>query len=48
MNYEFIEVTKKSGVTTITMNRPQKLNALHKPMHLELTSAFDDFIVSDD
>jgi len=47
MSYEFIDVSKEGGVTTITMNRSDKLNALHKPMQLELTAAFDDFAADD-
>lgn len=47
MNYEFIAVAERGGVTTITMNRPEALNALHKPMQLELTKAFDDFAAND-
>jgi len=43
MSYEFIQVTEQGGITTITMNRPEKLNALHKPMQMELNKAFDDF-----
>ena len=48
MSYEFIIVTKSGPITTITMNRPEVLNALHTPMQLELTKAFDDFSSDDD
>jgi len=47
MSYDFIEVSKQGAVTTITMSRPEKLNALHRPMQLELTAAFDAFGADD-
>ena len=41
--FAFITVTRDGPVTTITLNRPQVLNALHPPMHAELQRAFDSF-----
>lgn len=43
MRYEFIDVEIREQVTTITLNRPQVLNALNRPMHVELQDAFDAF-----
>jgi enoyl-CoA hydratase/carnithine racemase len=43
MTYQFILVTKTEQVTTITLNRPEVMNALHTPMHVELEQAFDAF-----
>jgi len=43
MNYEFLEVESHEHILTITLNRPEVLNALHKPMHAELQRAFDAF-----
>jgi len=43
MNYEFLNVESHEHVYTITLNRPQVMNALHKPMHAELQAAFDAF-----
>lgn len=43
MTYEFIKVDVRGHVTTITLNRPEVMNALHKPMHAELQVALDAF-----
>ena len=40
---EFIEVAKRGRVTTITLNRPEVMNAINGRMHHELQAAFDDF-----
>lgn len=40
---EFIQVTKAPHVTTITLDRPQVMNAINPPMHEELQAAFDAF-----
>ena len=43
MAYEFIEVVRESGITTITLNRPEVMNALHSPMHFEMDEALSAF-----
>ena len=40
MSYNNILVSNKDGVTTITINRPKKLNALNKATIMELHDAF--------
>ncbi len=40
MNYENILISFQSGITTITINRPNKLNALNKATINELHDAF--------
>ncbi len=40
---KFLEVSRTGNVTTITMNRPAKRNAVHGPMARELRDAFLDF-----
>jgi enoyl-CoA hydratase len=40
MNYENILVTEESGIATIIINRPEKLNALNRATIAELNSAF--------
>lgn len=40
---QFIEVESQGPVTTVTLNRPEVLNALHPQMHQELQAAFDAF-----
>jgi enoyl-CoA hydratase/carnithine racemase len=43
MAYEFIKVEREGPVTTVTLNRPEVMNALHSPAHFELADAFDAF-----
>jgi crotonobetainyl-CoA hydratase len=43
MAYEFITYEKADRIATVTINRPERLNALHPPTRLELRSAFEDF-----
>jgi enoyl-CoA hydratase/carnithine racemase len=47
VEFQFIKVTSRDHVTTITLNRPEVMNALHKPMHFELQEAFDRFAADD-
>ena len=42
MNYENILITEENGIATVTINRPEKLNALNKNTIQELHSAFKD------
>lgn len=41
MDYEFILFGKEDGIATITMNRPEQLNALNNPIGLEIMHALD-------
>ena len=43
MTYQHIIVAKRDRVTTITLNRPDVLNAIHRAMHDEMQAALDDF-----
>jgi crotonobetainyl-CoA hydratase len=43
MAYEYVAVEKDGPVTTVTLNRPEVMNALHYPAHVELDEVFDDF-----
>jgi len=43
MAYEFIQVERDGPVTTVTLNRPEVMNALHSPAHFELDDAFNAF-----
>jgi crotonobetainyl-CoA hydratase len=40
---EFITVEAAGSITTVTLNRPQVLNAINPPMHDELEAAFNAF-----
>jgi len=42
MSYNNILVSEKNGITTITINRPKKLNALNRETIQELHDAFSD------
>jgi crotonobetainyl-CoA hydratase len=48
VGYEFIQVESRGQVTTVTLSRPQVLNAIHRPMHAELQAAFDAFAAAPD
>jgi dehydration protein DpgD len=48
MAFEFIRYEKKGHITSITIHRPEVMNALHPPANLELSTAFDDFAADDD
>ncbi|WP_300674359.1 enoyl-CoA hydratase-related protein [Soonwooa sp.] len=41
MNFENIILEKKDRIAVITINRPQSLNALNKPVFTELSAALD-------
>jgi crotonobetainyl-CoA hydratase len=43
MAYQFVTVERSGPITTITLNRPENMNALHSPAHFELQKIFDDF-----
>ena len=43
MSYEFIEVSTSDHVTTVTIDRPQVLNALHPYAGREMDEAFNAF-----
>ena len=43
MSYKLIEVEKKNHLTTITINRPEVMNAISPPTSKEMSRAFDEF-----
>lgn len=40
---EFCNVTTEGHVLTVTINRPERMNAVHPPANFELSDIFDDF-----
>jgi crotonobetainyl-CoA hydratase len=43
MAYQYCVVEKDGPVTTVTLNRPEVMNALHSPAHFELAEVFDAY-----
>ena len=48
MSREFCIVEKADHITTVRMNRPDRLNALHPMANAELGEVFDEFAADDD
>ena len=40
---EFSYIERDGHVLTVTLNRPERMNALHSPAHFELDQVFNDF-----
>ncbi|MFK7912559.1 MAG: enoyl-CoA hydratase-related protein [Pseudomonadales bacterium] len=45
---QYCEVETKDHITTVTIDRPDRLNALHPPANAELGEVFDAFAADDD
>ena len=43
MAYEYALLEKKDNLWIVTLNRPERMNALHSPAHKELDEIFDSF-----
>ncbi len=43
MSYEFVEVKRDGKILVVTLNRPEVYNAMHAPMHNELSGIWDEF-----
>ena len=41
--YEFIKYEKPDHIAYLTINRPEVMNALHPPAHVEMRRGLDDF-----
>ncbi|MGH7023066.1 MAG: enoyl-CoA hydratase-related protein [Caulobacteraceae bacterium] len=48
MSFKFITVERDGPVTTITLNRPEVMNAVHTPMHFEMDEAVNAFAADPD
>jgi enoyl-CoA hydratase/carnithine racemase len=47
VSYQFVQLLRSGPVSTLVMNRPEVLNAIHTPMHHEMQHALDDFAADD-
>jgi enoyl-CoA hydratase/carnithine racemase len=45
---EFCSIDRANHIMTVTLERPDRLNALHPPANIELGEVFDDFASDDD
>jgi len=43
MAYQFATYEKKGRLAIVTLNRPERMNALHPPSHIELDEIWNDF-----
>ena len=48
MAFEYVIVERKDHLTILTLNRPERMNALHPPAHVELDGIIQDFIDDDE
>lgn len=48
MSYEFVTTERRGRVLVVTMNRPDVYNAVHAPMHNEMSQVWDDFAADSD
>ena len=44
---EYCKVERDGHLTIVTLNRPEVMNAMHYPAHLELEKVWDDFANED-
>jgi enoyl-CoA hydratase/carnithine racemase len=44
MEFKFVKYEKREHIARVTMNRPEVMNALHPPCHLEMDQIWDDFM----
>jgi enoyl-CoA hydratase/carnithine racemase len=44
MEFKFIKYEKRGHLAYVTLNRPEVMNALHPPCHVEMDQVWDDFM----
>jgi dehydration protein DpgD len=44
MDFKFVKYEKRGHIALVTLNRPEVMNALHPPCHLEMDQVWDDFV----
>ncbi|MEP5367803.1 enoyl-CoA hydratase-related protein, partial [Parvibaculum sp.] len=45
---EFCKTERDGHILVVTINRPERMNALHPPSNFELEKVFNDFAADDD
>ena len=48
MAYEFVTTERRGNILIVAMNRPEVYNAVHAPMHNEMSQIWDDFAADPD
>ncbi len=48
MDLKFVKYEKKNHLAWVTFNRPEVMNALHPPCHVEMEKVLDDFVADKD
>ncbi len=48
MSYEFVTTERQGQILVVTMNRPDVYNAMHAPMHHEMSRVWDEFAADRD
>ncbi len=48
MSHEFVKVERDGKILIVTLNRPDVYNAMHAPMHNELSKVWDEFAEDQD
>ncbi|HYB90799.1 MAG TPA: enoyl-CoA hydratase-related protein [Candidatus Binataceae bacterium] len=44
MDFQFVRYEKRDHIAHITFNRPERMNAMHPPCHVEMDQVWDDFV----
>lgn len=47
MDLSYVKYEKKGHLACVTFNRPEVMNAMHPPCHLEMDQVWDDFVEDD-
>ena len=48
MDLKFVKYEKKDHLALVTFNRPEVMNAMHPPCHVEMDQVWDDFVADRD
>lgn len=48
MELKFVRYEKRGHLAYVTLNRPEVMNALHPPCHVEMDQVWDDFVADRD